>query len=500
MEKLVNRKWSAVPKHIIINIGAHLPLLFQMELRSLNKHWRSSLNDLAFQSIENVKPNFVQLMIETYGSYVQVVNSSFIQNYELSTLKQLCPNITQITLILSASTLDRSLDLVQNFKNLTKLVIFSYIEFIGPYSLTLTNFINAVNQLKSLTYLNFSSSDEFEHPLPKFSSLQNLKKLEIRSNSNDLDTFLAEYNELKSLKHVNWIIEYYGNESVSKDREKILTPNTLLTTSSMRSVIVWNHSYSDDGEPIEDYFSKEFIKLVNNPNFNNLTSLEWMFLRSDNILSNILFDSELPKTQNWLNLTKLNLFSLDEYLLAYIIRHCPNLVELVTTSPLTIPNCEDPLKLNPLSKVRRLLIGGFSKKSIDNEEIIRHLLPSIATLNINLNFATHIDNDTSMDAYYIPILFPNLKFCILASPEYDLVNLINNYPGKLNWEELFIEITYANSHLLDFLLDKLPKIKNVYLTLNNVNNLPPSKRENIRYFNASRSDDMEFSFNSIREI
>jgi hypothetical protein len=500
MEKLVSNNWSTIPKHIVINIGTRLPLLFQMELRSLNKHWKNSLNSLVFQSTENFKPNYVQFLMETYGSYVQIVNSSFIQNYELSTLKQLCPNITHITLILSASTIDRSLELVQNFKDLTKLVIFSYIEFIEPYNSTLTNFIDAVNQLKSLTYLNFSSSDEFKHPLPKFSSLLNLKKLEVRSNSNDLDTFLDEYNRLKNLKHINWIIEYYGNESISEDREKILTPNALLTTSSMRSMILWNQSYSDDGDSIEDYFSKEFIKLLNNPNFNNLKSLEWMFLRSDNIFSNVLFSSELPNTQNWPNLAKLNLFSLDEYLLTYIIKHCPNLVELVTISPLTIPNCEDPLKLNPLSKVRRLLIGGFDMKSIDNETIIRYIFPSVATLNINLNLATHIDYDTSMDAYYIPKLFPNLKFCILASPEYDLVNLINNYPNDLNWEELFIEITYTNSHLFALLLDKLPKVRNVYLNLTSVNNLPPSKRENIRYFNASRSDDMEFSFNSIREI
>ncbi|KXN68873.1 hypothetical protein CONCODRAFT_166167 [Conidiobolus coronatus NRRL 28638] len=315
-----------------------------------------------------------------------------------------------------------------------------------------------------------------------------------------MDIF-EEYKNLVNLEEIKFSINYY--EANSDSLEDICSPNDYLVNNSLKRLSLNICSYIDyeSDESIEEYLSNEFVKLFSNPSFNNLTSLEWMFLYSTDILPNSIFNCSLPKTQTWSNLVNLKLFAIDGILLAYIIEHCPNLIELVSNSPLTLPNCNHSLQLEPLRRLERLGVGGLDKLIINHESMIHRLFPKVTKLSLAQKQNQYSDNQVTTDLQHIPLLFPNLKVFIIRSFNYSLKNLIKSYSkGKINWEELYIMINSTSKHMLKPLMEILPKLKLIYLNLDNILSIPDCLKSGVRYFKVTWSDGLSFDFKSVREI
>jgi hypothetical protein len=503
-----NSQWDKLPKHIVINLANYSPLLFQMELRLINKHWRSSLNTLVFNSLKNFKIEDYYEILESYGYYVKFVSNSILEFTTIEQLKLLCPNIEGFTLVLTTQTLDKSLQLIKIYENnLNSLELTNYVELKESTKLSLDNFFNTAYNLKYLTNVKFSSIGKYKHPVLKFSNLHKLRSIGIRSGSLNCSDILKELEKLEEIREINWEINYYGsaiNNFGSVDY--LVTPNTLLINNKMSSIVLSNLHYNDVSLSILSYLCQALINLFSNPKFNNLTSLNWTFLLSNYNLNN-LFSNQLPKTSKWPNLTKLSLFNIDGYLLAYIIEHFPNLKELVMLSKLILPFGDDPLTLQPLLKLKKLLAGGFSKNLVGKEFLIRYLFPNIETLNASyllsggLNTSAD-DNEAIIDAYYIPLLFPKLKSCILSSPDYELDDLIYKFEGEIMWEELYICLSHSNFDLIGLLLDKLPFIKAIYFYSRGYRINMITKKAGLRCFIADIDDDNgnDFGFCKLKEI
>jgi hypothetical protein len=496
-----NDKWENLPKHIICSIAKHLPLFFQLELRQLNKTWRNSLNEIIFQYIENINPRKSQLAIDSYGSYFKSINSLLIENLSEPVLYDLSSNIKQLTLVTFSRNFYEISNYLVPFQKLSKLAI---IVRSSPRSNLKSSFdalFQVAHELEMLKYLEFSLDTDFRGKLPKFGLLQNLAGLTIKCNYYNFMGIIEECKNLANLEEIKFSINYYDVNS--NTLEDISSPDDYLVNSCLKRLSLKICSYVDyeSDESIEEYLSNELVKLFSNPYFNNLTNLEWMFLYSTDILPISIFNCSLPKTRTWSNLASLKLFAIDGILLAYIIEHCPNLIELAFNSPLTLPNCNHTLQLEPLRRLERLSAGGLDKLLINNESIIHHLFPEVKKLSLAQKQNQYSDNQVTTDLQHVPLLFPNLKVFLIRSFNYSLKNLIKSYSDmKINWEELYIMIDSASESFLKPLMDILPKLRLIYLNLENISNFPDCLKPGVRYFKVAWIDGLSFDFKSIREI
>jgi hypothetical protein len=495
MDKICQLGWNNIPRHIIINIASHLPLLFQVELRLISKHWMNALNTLVFQSIENFNPSNLPLTLKNNGSYVKTVSCPIVNNLDTSDLKTSFPNLLNLKIHLIHSNFNKLLDLIKGLTNLEKLEVYSHLK-LGRLKESVPNDITStINALTTLNSLNFSLLHPFNSPFPQF-SLLNLDSLQVRFNYSDFERFREEFKKLTKLRHFKVIISYYGYRASSDEEIKLLAPGRLLIHNGLKTLSFRNHSYSVNNQTsTSNYLTQEFFKLFTNPLFFNLNSFEWKLTWSSQRLSQPIFTQALPDTQIWTNLIRICLSNVDEYLLTYIVEHCPNLVELVTNSPLALPNCGDSTELKPLKKLKRLRITGFDKKLIDNEALISRIFPNIETLDASFQYGTNASNQAIFDAYYIPLLFPNLKFLILENDKYELRKLVNDYSNDLGWVELFIYITATNIDLFSLLMNKMPNIRLIYLNKMEMDNLNNFKERGIRLFNATIDESSYFNPN-----
>jgi hypothetical protein len=497
MEKLTKLNWNTIPAHVVINIADYLPSIFQMELRLVNKHWKSALNILAFQSLKKFNPKSMPLILQTYGPYVKVISGDLVKNLSSSELKVLFPNLSYIKINLTEYNLHKSLNILKAFaNNLQRLEVCSHLKADKLNSSVMPGVItSAITSLSTLNCLNFFLSRALNPPFPQF-SLLNLTYLRVRFNHSNFNKFMEEFKKLEKLESFKVIVSYYGKKASSNSGIELIAPSEFLIHDALKTLSFKNHSYPIINQSsVNSYLNRELLKLFTNPLFFNLNNFEWKLLWSSQRLSQPIFTQALPNTLIWANLIRICLSNVDEYLLTYIIKHCPNLVELVTNSPLALPNCENPVESKPLKKLKRLRITGFDKKLIDNEALISRIFPNIETLCAGLQFDQSLTNQATSDTYYIPLLFPSLKFLILQGHKYELTRLITSYDKELMWEELFIDIAHNNVNLLDLLVDKLPNARLIYSNLTELNNFEKFKSRCIRLFNAKIDDSNFFSPN-----
>lgn len=68
-----------------------------------------------------------------------------------------------------------------------------------------------------------------------------------------------------------------------------------------------------------------------------------------------------------------------------------------------------------------------------------------------------------MDCYHVPFLFPKVNFAIFEHTSCDLFRLIYEYKEVVNWEGLYLAISSDNIHIINPLIERLPKLKLLYI-------------------------------------
>jgi hypothetical protein len=493
-----DKSWSNLPKHIITNIGSYLPLNFQFEIRLINKHWSKVMNNLVFYSLDKHGLGDFNQIVEKYGSYIKSISDTNTQLVPIQKLQQFCPQINHLSLFLLPSALETIIQLLKAFPQVAKLEIRMVMDPDSEYDTELNNIVALISQLKNLKFISYSLTEPHESLSEKLYNL-NLSTMHIVSQSYNVEEFKEFYTKSHNICNLYYSIDYSGLEPEELERNNLITPNFLLNYNNLNSLGIWMYSYEDNEGPINDFLSKELLKLFNNTKFHKLKDFEWMYYDVDNLSPYILFTTQIPKTCQWVNLSRLALFLVDRHLLTYIIQHCPNLVEFCMDSPLTLPIYHNLKDLNSMKKLKRLFIGGLYKLTIESELTIKYLFPNVTTLNFSIEREA-INEDVVTDIYYIPLLFPHLSCTILKTSNCILSKLIDEYEGQISWEELYFRLTDDNALLVNLLVKKLTKLKLLYICLESSSAKIPEKCNNFRVFSVDYLPRTEFNFCVKKEL
>ncbi|KXN68869.1 hypothetical protein CONCODRAFT_8777, partial [Conidiobolus coronatus NRRL 28638] len=282
-----------------------------MELRLISKHWKSALNTLVFQSIENFNPNNLPLTLQTNGSYVKTVSCPIVNNLETSDLKASFPNLVHLKIHLIHSNFNKLLDLIKSLTNLQRLEIYSHLKLSRLNESVPNDITSTITALTTLNSLNFSLSHPFNSPFPQF-SLLNLSSLQVRFNYSDFERFKQEFKKLTKLRQFKVIVSYFGYKPSSDEEIKLITPGELLIHNELKTLCFRNHSYSVNNQVLTSaHLTQEFLKLFTNPLFFNLNNFEWKLTWSSQRLSQPIFTQALPNTQTWTNLIRICLSNVD---------------------------------------------------------------------------------------------------------------------------------------------------------------------------------------------
>ncbi|KXN66669.1 hypothetical protein CONCODRAFT_80420 [Conidiobolus coronatus NRRL 28638] len=483
MNQNSDKNWSNLPKHIITNIGSYLPLNFQFEIRLINKHWSKVMNNVVFHSLDKFRSDDFKYIVENYGPYIKSISDTSTQLVPIQRLQQLCPKIDHLSLYLLPSALETIVQLLEAFPKISKIDIRMIMDPDSRYDSELNNIATLISQLKNLKFMSYSLTEPFDSLSERLYSLK-LNTMSIVSQSYNVEEFKEFYTKSHGIRHLYYSIDYSGLDPEELQRANLITPTFLLNYNNLNSLGIWVYSYEDNEGPINDFLSKELLKLFNDSKFYNLKDFEWMYCDVDNLSPYILFTRQIPKTCQWINLSRLALFLVDRVLYGL---------------PLTLPIYDNLNDLNSMKKLKRLFIGGFYKLAIESELTIKYLFPNVTTLNFSIEREA-ANEDVITDAYYIPLLFPHLSCTILKSSNCRLSKLINEYESQISWEELYIRLTDDNALLVDSLVKKLTKLKLLYIYLESSSAKVPTKCNNVRIFSVDYLSKTEFNFCIKKEL
>jgi hypothetical protein len=503
----IGNNWSNLPKNIILNIGRYLNDYYRPSLKLINKHWSIAVNTLLFYSIKKFQKNNLEFIIGNYTKFIKFLDNNGVGSLDI--IRRISKKTDKIEALRWWSGTEECLtgliELLVKCRGIKSLLLTDceFDDDEAGHNLNWEALIEVIISHPSLEALDICT--RCTYLLPLFSSLPqtSIKQLVLYADSDQVESCIKVINNSKQLKRLEITVTNPEYPEDFSDTTALANPSEFLLNNNLENLSVWiYYYYYADTAPFKTQITNELLNIFQNPNFSSLKSFNWHFWFPSFILETDLFSNPIElKTPVWTKLTKLSLFAIDKYLMCYIIEHCPNLCELTFNSPMVLPYSQDFNILQPLKHLKKLLFSGFKVELKENFQVIRRLFPNVTTLS--LYDVSAISDSVVLDAYYIPLLFPNLRRVIFETEDYKLNGLINFWKDELHWDELFISIDGANQNLLKPLLEILPKLNILYLFSSSLEisldklGLEPS---NLRIFSASASIIMGFGIRVSKEL
>jgi hypothetical protein len=484
--------WSNPPSHILAKIYHYSHDKFKPNLRLVNKHWSASVKSEFFYSLEGVEDKHIMNIVKKYGNFVRELDSYRYESGHFEEYIQLIPLLQKfyldlgskpINLLTQLNTINKSIHSIELCCNSFNDLFIKDYEWDSIFQL-----ISTIKDIEMLDFYIANTSIPSPNLLPKLP----VDKFKLWTSSDTTLSFMNLYKNIKHINNLDWTVRYPETQNTLIKRSAIPAPNQLLR-SSLKYLRLWVYDYSDDKGPIEPHLASELLNTFKNTYFSNLRSLEWHFWWSPNQSASKIFHEPIP-THNikWLNLTKISLFTIDEYLMTYIVQHCVNLEEMNFNSPLVLPNHDNPMSLSPLISLKKMLFGSLDLALIDNYSLINYLFPNVVTLNLYYIEKTY---EVTRDCYHIPFLFPKVNFIIFEVIEYEFDRLINEYEGILNWEELYLTIDSGNIDFINPLIERLPKLKLLYIQYHlESDDILNINRKDIKVFRVGDPSPLTYNF------
>ncbi|KXN66786.1 hypothetical protein CONCODRAFT_80394 [Conidiobolus coronatus NRRL 28638] len=342
------------------------------------------------------------------------------------------------------------------------------------------------------------------HPI--LESLPNVKSIEELSIELQPSQLIVGFEFIKSiqkLKQLDLKVVYQFTEHSNIEKLSKLFLNNSEFIQKLKELSISLHYYdSFNPQALESHSTEDLIAFLQNLNLSKLKLFRYSttgdcIARFCGKLNSPL---NLPSCK-FNNLTKLNLFMIDSYLMAYLAIKCPNLKELATNSHLVLPYEYEDGSIRPFKYLTKLRISGFDKKLNEHSDLVKTFLPNVTTLCLHKSETTN--SDYTSDASYIPILFPNLTNMLFKSEGFEFKNLLTLPSTLLKWRELYITLTKLDITKLILLLQKLPNLCNFYLDYQNPRNDIDGFELGdcgFKVFKANCWDVEEFEFNVKKEI
>jgi hypothetical protein len=501
MNNAVISNWSNLPRNIIYDIGSYTYKYFIPNLRLINKHWSSAINPLFFYSIGDFNPDKLDFIISKYLGSIGMLDSFYPINLE--TMNKIIEQAKQFDEIMwwlgEEDYVDRLINLLKVRKGIKSISLADDDEHDIEYKGKI-KWNNLVDVLKDYSsFESFCINLHCTYLTPLFSSLPlfAIKNLELKIGSNQVESSIEVILKCKNLRRLKLGIRNSNDRDDDVELLSLVNPNKLTGTNLEYFHLLTYYTKNIDIEVFKKRLNIELFKTFSNPNFSKLKCFDIDFMYWDPFSCNNIFTAPLTSiTSQLINLTKIYMFSIDKFLLGYIIGCCPNLRILAFKSPLVLPYNHDSNNPNPLKYLTKMLFTGFQSDILDQKEFIQSTFPSVTTLSLyDLYFKP---DNVELKSYYIPNLFPNLIRVIFEGIEYNLEELIDSWQGNLTWEELYIVLDKHNEKILKSLLPKLTKLKNLYINdryvsyknLRNFNSIPG----NFKVFLADSDENFIFDF------
>ncbi|KXN68885.1 hypothetical protein CONCODRAFT_86264 [Conidiobolus coronatus NRRL 28638] len=459
--------WSNLPRNIIYNIGSYTYKYFLPNLRLINKHWLSAINPIFFYSISDFDDDKVDYIVSKYLGLIGMLDSFDSRNLEtMNKIIEQAKCIDEIRWWAGEEPyLDRLLDLLKARKGIKSITLIDDDEHDIEYKgkIKWNNLIDVLKDYSS--FESFRINIRCTYLIPMFNSLPLfvIKNLDLKIGCNQVESSIKIILKCDNLRRLK--LEIKDGDSLSNDIDllSLINLSKLIGTNlEYFHLLVYEHK-SIDLEIFKKRLNMELFDTFSNPNFSKLKCFDFDFICRDPLYFRSIFTEPLTSiASQWTNLTKMCLFSIDEFLLGHIIYHCPNLRILTFKSPLVMPYNHYSSSLKPLKYLTRMLFGGFHSDILDHKEFIRKIFPSVTTLSLCELYSK--PDDVELKAYYIPNLFPDLIKVIFDSTEYNLDELIDSWHEYLTWEELYIVPDKSNEKSLRSLLPKLTKLRNLYVS------------------------------------
>ncbi|KXN66778.1 hypothetical protein CONCODRAFT_73443 [Conidiobolus coronatus NRRL 28638] len=459
--------WFNLPSNLISKIGSYCNKELRLDLRLVNFHWSQTINKLVFSTINGRDRPGLDCILNKYSQLIARVTSVDRSKIEIaikisSKAKSLSTlgiwlgyssHVDYLTSLLSASNQITSLVIDDTDRDDTGL----------RYRINRNDLCHAIKQYQYLFNLEISLMCGYLQQTFDSVQFDLLLRLKLEIYANQLESCvkaIAKSNRLKSLNLKVWDI---SDEYDEFNLTNILTIKDLVTSTLTQFKLLITNYFDDNMGTFQQHLRSELLSIFSSfSTLSNLKTFDFNFIGGDVDLIANLFSSQIPlPNYKWSNLTRLSLPEVDNYLMNYIINQCPNLKSLIFDSALTLRFDTSSDKLKPLNYLTKLYFKGFKIDLIDNEQLIKYLFPNVVTLAIHFSYIE--SNSILMDAYYIPILFPNLTKVIIASCNYNLEGLIYQTSYLLNWKELYIEVGRPNKHLIKPLTTKLLNLKSLYI-------------------------------------
>jgi hypothetical protein len=508
MNKLNNSNWSNLPKEIILQILTHLPHYFRPDLKLINKHWNSSvshsiyysLGDLNAQRSKHLINNHPQLIREL-GIYQVTFNPSILEKCDkLVNLQELVWNLGSLEYLYDLINL---LKKNRNFKVLYLTDFFNE-QFTTEFTISLQRLSDSLSSFQNLKCICFNMNATQLYPiLEGLPNIESIEELSIELQPSQLLVGFEFIKSIQKLKMLDLKVVYQFTEHSNIDKLSKLFSNNSEFAQKLKELSISLHYYdSFSPQALESHSTEDLISFLQNPNLKNLKLFRYS-TTGDCIrrFSGKLNSPLNPPTCGFNNLTKLNLFIIDSYLMTYLTIKCPNLKELATNSHLVLPYKYESAETKPFKYLTKLRISGFDKKLSKHADLVKKFLPSVTTLCLH-KYET-ANSDYTSNTSYIPILFPNLTNMLFKSEGFEFKNLLTLPSELLKWRELYITSAKLDIATLTLLLQKLPNLCNFYLDYQN----PRSDIDRFEFgecrfkvFRANCWDVEEFEFNVKKEI
>lgn len=460
--------WSNCPSTIFDHLSKYLTQKHLQNLRLVNRYYNSFLIPHCYASIkvDVSSSNFIKKI--PYGKHCKKIklDARLCDTKSICKLFETCPNLTKFVIRCNEVEFCKLYGMIlelwgnrveslQFCKNPSNLVM-------ENKWISLREAFQGAKKLRKVD-LAYSSGVDFILKVIDPSSVNSLQ-LPLNIDS-EVSTFLGCLPKFENLTSLD-LSSYYCIEDYPVT-PNLINPSTFLNLPHLTDLnleIIVDAAFFPNNQLLEQVHQQK-QKLLVSSNRLKLTNLKWVIRHSWHF-STSAENLSLIDNLNWSKLTQLNLYSIGQNLLTYIIRHCPNLENLQMSSALPLPIQTNDYPLLPLQKLRKLSCGSFSKEVVENSSMISALFPQVmyfCMLETNYGLRNKVQDPSA-----IPLLFPNLQIVWFLSHRVDFKSLIcaPHPTNQLNWTQLALKYDHFKSEYsgdINLVLEKLPNLQTIII-------------------------------------